>query len=299
MAATFVFVRGAFGSPSELAPAVPYLESRGHRVVNVDLPCERPEATLDDYASAVGRAMEDISGPRILVAHSAGGATTPLVAARIEVDRLVFAAAVVPVPGQSIYEAVGPATQTAIMSVSFDNGDGTRSFDFDVLASLAPPQQREAYLAFLRATQRKQGMRTMYQPWPGAGIPDIPRSYILCIEDKIIPGTPACLRCLAWRHPDRDLLGAFGIRHETAGTRWHLGFPRPIGMSSSSNSTDTPRTRVSIVAASNLDHRNSMEKSSVHIALTKRSSINSSPAELTRISTKSSLQSASPLSSWL
>jgi hypothetical protein len=131
--------------------------------------------------------MEDISGPCILVAHSAGGATTPLVAARIEVDRLVFAAAVVPVPGQSIYEAVGPATQTAIMSVSFDNGDGTRSFDFDVLASLAPPQQREAYLAFLRATQRKQGMRAMYQPWPGAGIPDIPRSYILCTEDKIIP----------------------------------------------------------------------------------------------------------------
>ncbi len=187
MAATFVFVHGAFGSPAELASAVPYLESRGHRVVNVDLPCERPDATLDDYASTVGRAMEGISGPRILVAHSAGGATIPLVAVRIAVDRLVFAAAVVPVPGQSIYEAVGPATQTAIMSVSFDNGDGTRSFDFDLLASQVPPEQREAYLVFLRATQRKQGMRAMNQPWPGTGIPDVPRSYILCTEDKIIP----------------------------------------------------------------------------------------------------------------
>jgi pimeloyl-ACP methyl ester carboxylesterase len=187
MSATFVFVHGGFGSPAELAPAAPYLESRGHRVVNVDLPTERPDATLDDYASTVGREMEGTSGPHILVAHSAGGATIPLVAARAAVDRLVFVAAVVPAPGQSIYEAVGPDTQAAIMSVSIDNRDGTRSFDFDLLASLAPPEEREAYLAFLRATQRKQGMRAFNQPWPGAGIPDVPRSYILCTEDEIIP----------------------------------------------------------------------------------------------------------------
>jgi pimeloyl-ACP methyl ester carboxylesterase len=187
MPTTFVFVHGAFGSPAELAPTAPYLESRGHRVVNVDLPSERPDATLEDYASTVARAMESTSGSRILVAHSAGGATIPLVASRITVDRLVFAAAVVPAPGQSIYEAVGPDTQAAIMSVSIDNGDGTRSFDFDLLSSLAPPEPRDAYLAFLRATQRKQGMRAVNQPWPGAGLPDVPRSYILCTEDRIIP----------------------------------------------------------------------------------------------------------------
>jgi pimeloyl-ACP methyl ester carboxylesterase len=187
MATTFVFVHGAFGSPAELASTVPYLLSKGHRVLNVDLPCERPDATLDDYASTVTREMEGTASPRIMVAHSAGGATIALVASRVAVDHLVFAAAVVPIPGQSIYEVVGPATQAAIMSASIDNGDGTRSFDFDLLASLAPPEQREAYLAFLRTTQRKQGMRAMNQPWPGAGIPDVARSYILCTEDQIIP----------------------------------------------------------------------------------------------------------------
>jgi pimeloyl-ACP methyl ester carboxylesterase len=186
MPTTYIFVHGAFGSPAELAPTAPYLESDGHRIVNVDLPSERPDASLEDYADAVCRAVEGMSGPRILVAHSAGGATIPLVGARIAVDRLVFAAAVVPVPGQSIYEAVGPDTQAAIMSVSMDNGDGTRSFDFDLLATLAPPDQREAYLAFLRATQRKQGMQAVNQPWPGTGIPEVPRSYILCTEDQII-----------------------------------------------------------------------------------------------------------------
>lgn len=42
MADTFIFVHGAFGSPAELAPTVPLLEAKGHRVINVDLPCETP-----------------------------------------------------------------------------------------------------------------------------------------------------------------------------------------------------------------------------------------------------------------
>ena len=192
MPSTFIFVHGGFGSPAELAPTIPYLESMGHRVLNVDLPSEQADATLEDYASTVVQAMVDTSGPRILVAHSAGGATIPLVAAQTPVDRIVYVAAVVPQPGQSIYDAIGAETQVAIMSVSVDNGDGTRSFDFDLLASLVPEDKRQAYLQFLRATQRKQGMKAMYQPWPGRGIPDIPRSYILCTEDQII-------------HPDRQI----------------------------------------------------------------------------------------------
>lgn len=146
-----------------------------------------PGTTLVDYADAVIRAMSGASGRRFLVAHSAGGATIPLVAVQTPVDRMIFVAAVVPTPGQSIFEAVGPGTQEAIMAVSTDNGDGTRSFDFDLLATLAPPDQRESYVAFLRATQRRQGMQAIHQPWLGIGIPDIARSYILCTEDKIIP----------------------------------------------------------------------------------------------------------------
>ena len=187
MATTFIFVHGGFGSPAELAPTVPFLEAEGHRVINVDLPSERPDATLNDYANTVIEAMAGTSGRRILVAHSAGGATIPLVAARAPVDRMVFAAAILPQPGQSIFEALGPATQEAIMAVSIDNGDGTRSFDFDLLSSLVPPEQRDAYLAFLCATQRKQGMRAVYEPWPGTGMPDLPCSYVLCTEDQIIP----------------------------------------------------------------------------------------------------------------
>lgn len=197
MQTTFVLVHGGFGSPAELAPVVPHLQALGHRVVNVDLPCERADATLEDYASAVVRALEGVDSPRVLVAHSAGGATIPLAAARVPVDGMVFVAAVVPEPGQSIGDSLGPDVRAMIESVTIDNGDGTRAFDLDLLASLVPPEDRDAYLAFLKATQRRQGWMAMNQPWPGAAIPEVPHAYVLCTEDQIIP--PARQRAYANR----------------------------------------------------------------------------------------------------
>src|SRR5512139_4061474 len=73
--ATFVLVHGAFGSPAELAPVIPFLEALGHRAIAIDLPCSDPAATLDDYARTVGDAVAEIEGPIVVVGHSAGGAT--------------------------------------------------------------------------------------------------------------------------------------------------------------------------------------------------------------------------------
>jgi hypothetical protein len=95
--------------------------------------------------------------------------------------------AVVPEPGRSIADVVGADVRETILSVSRDDGNGCRSFDLEMLASLAPAEEREAYLAFLRATQRPQGWGALEQPWPSRSLPDVPRSYVLCTEDKIIP----------------------------------------------------------------------------------------------------------------
>ena len=84
-----------------------------------------------------------------------------------------------------------------MLSVSRDEGNGCRSFDLEILASLAPAEEREATLAFLRATQRPQGWASVEQPWPGRSLPDVPRTYVLCTEDKIIP--PAKQREMAAR----------------------------------------------------------------------------------------------------
>jgi pimeloyl-ACP methyl ester carboxylesterase len=194
---TFVLVHGAFGSSAELAPVIPELEARGQRAIAVDLPCTDPAATLDDYARTVVEAMARIDGPVVLVGHSAGGATISLVPGQARVDRLVYVTAVVPEPGRSIADVVGAGVRETMLSVSRDDGNGCRSFDFEMLASLAPPEGREAYLAFLTATQRPQGWAALEQPWPGRSIPGVPRTYVLCTEDKIIP--PAVQREMAAR----------------------------------------------------------------------------------------------------
>jgi pimeloyl-ACP methyl ester carboxylesterase len=195
--ATFVLVHGAFGSPAELAPVIPLLEALGHRAIVVDLPCADPAATLDDYARTLVEARAGIEGPVVVVGHSAGGATISLVPGRTRVDRLVYVTAVVPEPGRSIADAVGAGVCETMLSVSHDDGNGCRSFDMEMLASLAPPEERDAYLAFLRATQRPQGWAAVEQPWPGESLPDVPRTYVLCTEDNIIP--PAKQREMAAR----------------------------------------------------------------------------------------------------
>ena len=195
--ATFVLVHGAFGSPAELAPVIPWLEAQGHRAIAVDLPCTDPSATLDDYALTVTGAMAGIDGPVVVVGHSAGGATISLLPGRTRVDRLVYVTAVVPEPGRSIADVLGDGVRETILSVSRDDGNGCRSFDLEMLASIAPPEERDAYLAFLRATQRSQGWAAVQQPWPGRSLPDVPCAYVLCTEDNIIP--PAKQREMAAR----------------------------------------------------------------------------------------------------
>ncbi len=194
---TFVLVHGGFGSPAELAPVIPELEALGHRAMAVDLPSTDPAAMLEDYTRTVVEAMAGIEGPVVVVGHSAGGATISLVPEQTHVDRLVYVTAFVPEPGRSIVDLAGAEALQTIMAVSRDDGNGCRSFDLELLASIVPPEERQAYLAFLEATQRPQGWAAMEQPWPGRALPDVPRSYILCTEDTILP--PANQREMAAR----------------------------------------------------------------------------------------------------
>jgi len=63
--------------------------------VTVDLPCEDPAALFDDYAAIVVDALESTDGDVVVVGHSLGGQTIPLVAARRPVRRLVFLCALI------------------------------------------------------------------------------------------------------------------------------------------------------------------------------------------------------------
>src|SRR6187549_3388886 len=76
------------------------LRARGHDVVAPDLPADDDSATLVDYADAVIEAVAE-KQDLVVVGHSFGGFTAPLVAARLSADVLVLIAGMIPAPGES------------------------------------------------------------------------------------------------------------------------------------------------------------------------------------------------------
>jgi len=90
--ARFVFVHGAWHGAWCWQALCEELERRGHDTYAVDLPCETVGLTARDYATVVGPQPE-----AVVVGHSLGGLTIPLVPAR----GWVFLAALVPVDGVS------------------------------------------------------------------------------------------------------------------------------------------------------------------------------------------------------
>ena len=182
---TFVLIHGAgdVGWYWHLVEAE--LRARGHDVVAPDLPGDDESATLTDYADSV----IDVVGGRqdlVVVAHSFGGFTAPLVADRLPVDVLVLVAGMIPAPGESpddwwrnsgYYGAV--EEQAARDGGLTGNADPYVSFYHDVPRRLA---------AEAIAKERAHPSRaSMAAPWPLEAWPNVPTRFVLCTEDRFFP----------------------------------------------------------------------------------------------------------------
>jgi pimeloyl-ACP methyl ester carboxylesterase len=98
---TFGLVHGAYHGSWCWQQLTDVLDSRGHHVVTVDLPCEDPDAGASEYADVAIEAFRDAPDDMVLVGHSLGGLTIPVIAARRPVSRLVFVCAMLPRPGRA------------------------------------------------------------------------------------------------------------------------------------------------------------------------------------------------------
>jgi pimeloyl-ACP methyl ester carboxylesterase len=101
---TFVLVHGAWHGGWCWRQLVEQLRERGSEAIAVDLPCEDCAAGCASYADVVCEATRDVRGKVVLVGHSLGGLTIPLVAAARPVRALVFLCALLPRPGLSLVE---------------------------------------------------------------------------------------------------------------------------------------------------------------------------------------------------
>lgn len=96
---TYAVIHGAADSGRNWQLVAEELRRRGHEVVAPDLPCEDDSAGLTEYAHTVVEALGDREEV-VVVAHSLGGFTAPLVCERVPARLLVLVTAMVPAPGE-------------------------------------------------------------------------------------------------------------------------------------------------------------------------------------------------------
>lgn len=161
---------------------VPELEARGHRAVPVDLPVDDPSAGLSRYAEVALSAFADAGDDLVVVGHSLGGLTAPIVAARRPTWHLVFLAAPVPAPGQSFNnQARGDPPRAVAGSDKIDNGDGTMSRTEDESIRIYYhdcSEERRRYAL------RRQSVAPHAEVSPLTSLPDVSTTYIMCTDDR-------------------------------------------------------------------------------------------------------------------
>ena len=201
MVATFALVHGGGGSAWDWHLAVPELREHGHDAVAIDLPSEDESAGWVEYADAVVRGIGD-RGCLVVVGHSLGGFTAPLVCARVEVELLVLVAAMIPAPGELFADWW---TNTG----HEDSGDDDDEvFYHDVPAELAAEAKRRA---------RGEASKALREPWPLPAWPDTPTRYLLCRDDRLFPA--------AWaRRHARERLG---LEPDEIGGGHYVALSRP------------------------------------------------------------------------
>lgn len=189
--ATFALIHGAWHGAWCFERLTPELEARGHQVIAVDLPGDDPAATFETYADRVVRALADEREELVLVGHSLGGMTIPLVAVRRPVRRLVYLGAFVPVPGRSFAEQLADEPDTVLPEYRAGLGerdDQGRSRWIDEAVArrvlCADCDERDAHAAFQRL--RPQAQAPYGVPCGLERLPSVPSTYVVCTEDRIV-----------------------------------------------------------------------------------------------------------------
>jgi pimeloyl-ACP methyl ester carboxylesterase len=180
--ATFALIHGGGGSSWDWHLVSPELRALGHDPVAVDLPTEDASAGWPEYVDTVVGAVGE-RGDLVVVGHSLGGFTAPLVCARVPARLLVLVAAMIPRPGELFADWWTNA--------GYEESGAEDVFYHDVPPALAVEASRR---------ERGEDSRALQEPWPLDGWPDVPTRYLLCRDDRMF------LAAWARRHA-RERLG--------------------------------------------------------------------------------------------
>lgn len=187
---TFVLIPGAWHGAWCWERVAPLLMDAGHQVIAVDLPIEDTAVGCAGYRDVTLDAIGSETTDSVVVGHSAGGLTAPLVADALPGARgLVFLSALLPLPGSSLIEQneresiLLPDYQAGIEE---DESGSRRWFDRDLCArtmysGCAPGDVDWAY-----ARLRPQASTMYSEVTPLGAYPAVPVTDIRGDRDQLV-----------------------------------------------------------------------------------------------------------------
>jgi pimeloyl-ACP methyl ester carboxylesterase len=187
--ALFALIHGGGGSGSCWELLGDELVAAGHQAIAPDLPVEDNSAGTLEYAKVVVKAIGNTTEEVIVVGHSLGGLTVPVVASLRPCAHMVFLGAMVPIPGQTYrsYLEGRPGVLTAPTPAhGYDSlgRRGIRPWEDALYAYYHDCPERLARNAWQQL--RPQSVTPFSERCPIATWPDVPGTYILMLEDRSV-----------------------------------------------------------------------------------------------------------------
>jgi pimeloyl-ACP methyl ester carboxylesterase len=186
---TFGLVHGAYHGAWCWGPTVAELERRGHRALTVDLPCEDSTAGAAAYAAAAVEAFADADDDLVVVGHSLGGLTIPLVAHARRVQRLVYLCAMLPRVGRTQDDVMDDEPEMLLPGPPggiYQGEDGASHWKPQAAVSRFFSDCEPAVATWAAEQLRGQFWVITQEVTPLVGWPDVPSSYVLGTADPIV-----------------------------------------------------------------------------------------------------------------
>jgi pimeloyl-ACP methyl ester carboxylesterase len=188
---TYALVHGAWHGAWCWERLTPLLQRAGHDVVTMDLPSEDSTATFDSYADVVCAALTGCDDDVVLVGHSYGGNTVPLVAARRPIRHLVYLCAMIPDIGRSLFDQL--SDELEMLNPAYKQGlsvpdEQLRQVwaDLDIACAMFYGDCDEPTTKAALDRLRPQSAYPAIQPCSLAKFPDVRTTYVVCSEDQMI-----------------------------------------------------------------------------------------------------------------
>ncbi|WP_219465020.1 alpha/beta hydrolase [Nonomuraea rhizosphaerae] len=182
---TFVLIHGGGDVGWSWHLVAAELRALGHDVLAPDLPAGDDSKTLADYADVVVEAIGD-KRDLVVVGHSFGAFTAPLVADRLPVDVLVLLAGMIPTPGEPPQEWwASTGCQSAVEEQA--ERDGGLTGNADPFVTFLHDVPRALAEEAMSKERDHPSTAASAAPWPLDAWPDVPTKFVLCTEDRCFP----------------------------------------------------------------------------------------------------------------